>query len=164
MDVNTIVLTGTITREPDAKYTKTGRARCHINIAVEMLNPFGYPTTSYIGVDGWNEVGEWMMENLEKGDKVLVQGAYDINSFEGKEGDRIYIHVVVATNLLNLSNPEVPEIEEEEEEEEEAAPPPKPKRKAPPKKKPAPRKKKPAPVVEELDEDDTPLFDEDEYE
>ena len=168
MDINQVVLTGTISREPDAKYTKTGRARCHINVACDMQNPFGYPSISYIGVDGWNEVGEWMMENLEQGDQVLVVGCYDINSFEGTEGDRVYIHSVVASNIRNLSNAEAEEVEEEveEEEEEEVAPPPKKKKpvaKKPVAKKPATRtrpKRKAKPAEETLDEADTPAFDE----
>jgi len=163
MDINVVVLTGKIVREPDAKYTKKGRPKCHVTVSCQTLNPFGYPETVFIGVDGWNEVGEWMMENVDKGDEILVEGSYLINSFEGDEGKKIYIHSVVAKSVRNLSNPEVAEVEEEEEVIKKPAP--KPKTSYP---KPATRQRKatrraPAPKAE-LDEEDIPEFDGDDNE
>jgi len=163
MDINVVVLTGKIVREPDAKYTKKGYPKCHVTVACQTLNPFGYPDTMYIGVDGWNEVAEWMMENVDKGDEILVEGSYLINSFEGDEGKKIYIHSVVAKSVRNLSNPEVAEVEEEETVEK---PAPKPKAKTSyPKSTTRQRKatrRAPAPKAE-LDEEDIPEFDNDEY-
>ena len=169
MDTNVIVITGVVSREPDAKYTAKGHAKCHLNVACEVVNPFNYPYTTYIGVDGWFETAEWMMENIEEGDLVLVEGFYMVNSFKGDDDKRIYIHSVIVKNIRNLSNPDAGAVEAEEREEEEEAPAPPPKKRSRPKKQ-APgrttrqhKARRPAPQAQEIDEDNTPSFD-NEYE
>jgi single-strand DNA-binding protein len=73
MSYHTIILQGRLTKEPDMKYTKDGKAVCSLNVAVND----GYgdnKKTIWFRVTCWEKTAEAMNSYAVKGQEVIVEG------------------------------------------------------------------------------------------
>jgi len=77
-DINTVTVTGNLTRDPELRNLPSGQAVCNIRIAhnERRKNAGGdwtdYP--AYFDVTIWSGLGEYLANNLAKGQKVVVNG------------------------------------------------------------------------------------------
>lgn len=72
---------GRLTRDPEVRYTTSGKCVCRLNIAVDD----GYgenKRTDFIPVTVWDKFGEVCSRNLVKGQKVTIAGKIAQNSYE----------------------------------------------------------------------------------
>ena len=94
MSINKIVLTGNLTKDPDVKYTQSGKAVAMFSIAVN--DGFGdNQKTYYPNIVVWGKTAETVGNNLTKGSKVGVVGKLTSRSYESN-GQKKYITEVVA--------------------------------------------------------------------
>lgn len=73
--------TGRLTKEPEVRYTKSGKCVCRLNIAVDD----GYgenKRTDFIPATVWGKFGEVCSRNLVKGQKVTIAGKIAQNIYE----------------------------------------------------------------------------------
>ena len=73
MSYHTIILQGRLTKEPEMKYTKEGKAVCSLNVAVND----GYgdnKKTIWFRVTCWEKIAEAMNSYAVKGQEVIVEG------------------------------------------------------------------------------------------
>ena len=83
--MNKVFLSGNLTRDPDVRYTQSGKAMARMGIAVNH----GYgekQTTYFFNMTAWNKTAEFCQRYLGKGSRVLVEGALQTYSYEGKDG------------------------------------------------------------------------------
>ena len=72
--MNRCFFSGNLTRDPEMRYTNTGKAVTDFSIAVNQ--GFGDKrTTEYIDVVCWEKLAETVAEHCRKGRKVLVEGS-----------------------------------------------------------------------------------------
>ena len=102
--MNKVILTGRLTKEPEVRYTPTGKAVASFTLAVD--NGFGEnKKTDFIPIVVWGNSAEFCGNNLNKGSKVLVDGRLQVRSYDAKDGSKRYVTEVVANYLEALERP-----------------------------------------------------------
>jgi len=100
--MNKVILVGRLTRDPEVRYTQTGKAVASFSIAVDS----GYgdnKKADFIPVVVWDKLAEVVGNNLTKGRRVLVEGRLQIRDYE-KDGQKRKQAEVVAQNVEFLDN------------------------------------------------------------
>lgn len=105
--LNTVILIGRLTRDPELRYTPAGVAVCHISLAVDrpFTNQQGERETDFIDVVCWRQEAERVAQYLVKGRKAAVQGRLQIRSYETQDGQRRKVAEVVADTVRFLDGP-----------------------------------------------------------
>lgn len=103
--MNSVQVLGNLTRDPQIRATKTGRAVASFSIAVNRsyTTPHGEKKelTEFINVVAWGDLAEAVGNQLKKGTRVFVEGRYSTRSYEAQDGSRRYVTEVVA-NMIAL--------------------------------------------------------------
>lgn len=105
--LNTVILIGRLTRDPELRYTPAGVAVGSFTIAVDrpFTNQQGQREADFIDVVLWRRLAETCASHLGKGRLVAVEGRLQIRSFETQEGQRRRVAEVVARTVRFLDRP-----------------------------------------------------------
>lgn len=102
--INTVVLVGNLTRDPELKALPSGTSVCSLRIAVN--DRVKDPTTgewtdkpNYINVDVFGPQGERCAQWLAKGRQVAVEGRLRWREWETQDGQKREAVSVVADNV-----------------------------------------------------------------
>lgn len=90
-NVNVVVITGNLTRDPELRHTGGGTAVCELRVAVNSRRKDGntgewVDKPNYFDVVVWGAQGENCATYLQKGRPVAVEGRLDWREWEAKEG------------------------------------------------------------------------------
>nr|DAS73310.1 MAG TPA: Single strand binding protein [Caudoviricetes sp.] len=106
--MNTVQILGNLTRDPEVRYTQSGKAVATFNVAAS--NTFTSSDgetkeqTAFINCVAWGTLGE-SVGNLRKGNRAFVEGRLQTRSYETQDGQKRYVTEVVAnfvgTSLMN---------------------------------------------------------------
>lgn len=103
--MNRVELVGRLTRDPELRHTPNGAATCNITIAIDRLpDQNGNRTADFIPVVVWNKQAENVCKYLAKGRLVAVEGRIQTRNYEDKDGKRVYVTEVVASNVQFLES------------------------------------------------------------
>lgn len=104
--INRTVLVGRLTRDPELKYTNSGRAVASFNIAVnrQFTNSQNEREADFINCVIWNKTAENFCNFTHKGSLVGIDGRIQTRSYENQQGTRIYVTEVVAENFSLLES------------------------------------------------------------
>lgn len=96
--MNRIILLGRLTKEPEVRYTNTGKVVASFTMAVDR--PFtgqdGKREADFIPVVIWGKPAETVGNYIQKGHRVLVEGRLQIRSYDGKDGQKRWVTEVIA--------------------------------------------------------------------
>ena len=107
--MNRVILIGRLTRDPDIRYTQSGKAFCRSTVAVDRrfsraAQQEGQQTADFIPVTCWDKLAEICGNNLTKGRRIGVEGRIQVRSYDGNDGQRKYATDVVADNVEFLDS------------------------------------------------------------
>jgi len=95
--LNKVILVGRLTRDPEVRYTQTGKAVASFSVAVD--HGFGdNKRADFIPIVVWDKLAEVCGNNLTKGRRVLVEGRLQISQYE-KDGQKRRSAEVVAQSI-----------------------------------------------------------------
>jgi len=95
--MNKVILVGRLTRDPEVRYTQTGKAVASFSVAVD--HGFGEnKRADFIPIVVWDKLAEVCGNNLTKGRRILVEGRLQISEYE-KDGQKRRSAEVVAQNI-----------------------------------------------------------------
>ena len=97
--MNTAIILGRLTKDPDVRYTNTGKCCCMFTLAVERGTrdkATGNPQADFIPVVVWEKPAEIAGNTLRKGNRLLVRGSIRPRSYDGKDGQKRYVTEIVA--------------------------------------------------------------------
>ncbi|MCD7875166.1 MAG: single-stranded DNA-binding protein, partial [Acidaminococcaceae bacterium] len=96
--MNKVILMGRLTRDPEVRYTQTGKVVCQFTLAVDrpFANQEGQREADFIPVVIWGKVAELCGNSLTKGQRSLVDGRLQIRSFDAKDGTKRCVTEIVA--------------------------------------------------------------------
>lgn len=100
--MNQVVLVGRLARDPEVRYTKTGKAVATFTVAVSRNMPMAQrdlnekDPADFIPVVAWDRLAEMCGNNLAKGSRVFVEGRLQVRSYETQDGQRRWVTEVVA--------------------------------------------------------------------
>lgn len=93
--MNKIFEIGRLTRDPEVRYTQSGKAVCTFSLAVD--DGYGENKKAYFfPVVVWNKAAEACGNSLHKGSKVAVTGKLTTRQYENKEGKKVTVFEIVA--------------------------------------------------------------------
>ncbi len=97
------IIDGRVVHKPQLIETKTGKTVGHFSIAVNH----GSDSVSFIDVETWNNKAKACFEQLNKGNRVIVQGTLRQERWEDKDGHKKSKIKVIANNVIFV--PKVPQ-------------------------------------------------------
>lgn len=80
MDLNTVTISGRLTREPEIAYTKDQTPVCNFGVAVN----YGKDKANFFDVKAWKGVADACQKFLHKGSKVIVHGSLALDQWKDK--------------------------------------------------------------------------------
>jgi single-strand DNA-binding protein len=98
--LNRVQLIGYLGRDPESKFTPSGKKVCHFSIAVTQRGKSG-EYTDWFNIEAWERLGEIAQQYLKKGSLVYVEGRLKTDKYEDK-GETKYFTKVVAFTLQFL--------------------------------------------------------------
>ena len=97
--LNTIVIMGRLTRDPELRRTGNGVAVASFTVAVDRdFAKDGNKETDFIECVAWRQTGEFVSKFFTKGKMIVVKGRLQIRSWTDKDGNKRKTAEVVADN------------------------------------------------------------------
>ena len=94
-DINTITITGRLTRDPEIKYFDSGSSKTSFSIANNKWSKKdNAEVASFFNVEVWGKHGVYVAEYGKKGNQIMVTGRLESSTFTGENGEkktRVYI-------------------------------------------------------------------------
>ncbi|MEN6385231.1 MAG: single-stranded DNA-binding protein, partial [Phycisphaerales bacterium] len=104
--MNKVILVGNLARDPEVRYTHTGKAVTSFTIAVNRFGGGqGQNQADFIPIVAWQKLAEAVGNNLTKGRRVLVEGHLQIRSYEANDGQKRRVAEVIAQYIEFLNRP-----------------------------------------------------------
>ena len=96
--MNKVFLLGRLTKDPEVRYTTTGKIVCQFTIAVDrpFTNPDGQREADFFPIVIWGKSAETAGNSLSKGQRVLVEGRVQIRNYDAKDGTKRWVTEVIA--------------------------------------------------------------------
>jgi len=106
-DINTVAITGNLTRDPELKQTQGGSV-CKLRIANNARRKQGdqwVDAPNYFDVTIWGSQGENVAQYMSKGRKVAITGKLRWREWESDDGKRQAVEIV-ADNVAFMGGKE----------------------------------------------------------
>ena len=92
VSVNSVILGGNLTRDPEVRYTPSGSAVANFGLAVNRTyrsrDGDKKEEVNFFDVETWGRQAETCGEYLKKGSPVLVEGRLKQDTWENREGQK----------------------------------------------------------------------------
>ena len=98
--LNRVQLIGHLGKDPESRFTPTGKKVAQFSIAISQRRKSGGETkeyTEWVNVEAWGRLGEVAQQYLKKGSLVYLEGRLKTDKYEDKDkGETKYYTKVVA--------------------------------------------------------------------
>ena len=103
MSLNRVMLVGNLGKDPEVRFTGTGKAVARFPLATsDVWNDASgqrQERTEWHNVVVWDKQAETCGQYLAKGRQVLVEGSIRTRQYDDKEGNRRYITEIIAQRV-----------------------------------------------------------------
>lgn len=110
--MNKVLLIGRLTKDPDLRYTQSGRAVCQFTLAVnknlskdkkEEMEAQNKATADFPRIIVWDKMGENASRYLKKGSQCAIEGSIQTGSYQDNNGNRVFTTDIVAQRVEFLT-------------------------------------------------------------
>lgn len=110
-NINSVVITGNLTRDPELRSTDSGLSICSLRVAVNSRRKDGTTGSwvdkpNYFDVTVFGKQGENAANYLSKGRPVAIQGRLDWREWEAKDGSKRQSVQIIADSVQFLGSRE----------------------------------------------------------
>ena len=103
-NINTITVSGNVTRDPELRFTPSGAGVASFSVAVNRSwqnrqTQEWEEQTSFFDVKCWAQLGQNVSDTLTKGSRVVVSGRLEQRSWETEQGEKRYAFEIVADDV-----------------------------------------------------------------
>ena len=107
--MNKVMLIGRLTRDPEVRYTQSGKTVASFSLAVDRRfvrrdADSGQQTADFIPIVAWGKLAEICGNNLVKGRRISVEGRLQIRSYEAQDGTKRTRAEVIADEIEFLDS------------------------------------------------------------
>lgn len=106
MSVNKAILVGNLGRDPEVRFTGSGKAVANFSIATSEVFTDGQgqrqEKTEWHNIVVWGKQAETCGQYLQKGRQVYIEGSIRTRQYDDKEGNKRYITEIVAQRVQFL--------------------------------------------------------------
>ncbi len=95
--LNSVILMGRLTRDPEYKKTQSDISVCKFSIAVERKfqnKQTGERETDFIDCQAWRGTADFISRYFSKGSMVAIEGELQNNNWTDKDGNKRYSYIV----------------------------------------------------------------------
>jgi single-strand DNA-binding protein len=108
-NINSVVITGNLTRDPELRSTPGGTSVCKLRVAVNSRRKDGQSgewidKPNYFDVTVWGAQGENCANYLSKGRPVAVQGRLEWREWESQDGGKRQAVEIIADSVQFLGS------------------------------------------------------------
>ena len=108
-NINSVVVTGNLTRDPELRSTPSGTSVCKLRVAVNSRRKDGssgewIDKPNYFDVTVWGAQGENCANYLSKGRPVAVDGRLDWREWEAQDGAKRQAVEIIANSVRFLGS------------------------------------------------------------
>jgi single-strand DNA-binding protein len=101
--INRVVLVGRLTKSPELRKTQNGTSVCKFTLAVNRrVTGQGQPDADFISCVAWNKTADLMLQYLNKGSLIGIEGRLQTGRFTNNNGETIYTCDVMVDSLQFL--------------------------------------------------------------
>ena len=108
-NINRIVLTGNLTRDPELRNTQSGTSVCSLRIACNTRRKDAsgqwVDKPNYFDVTVWGAQGENCAQYLSKGRPVAIDGRLEWREWEDQQGNKRQAVDIIADSVQFLGSP-----------------------------------------------------------
>ncbi len=106
--LNKVLLIGTLGRDPEMRYTPSGRPVTSFSLATSRswTSPEGErrEETEWFNIIAWGNLAEICKQYLSKGKQVYIEGRLQTRGWEDETGKKHFRTEVVASEMIMLGN------------------------------------------------------------
>jgi single-strand DNA-binding protein len=107
--INSVVVVGNLTRDPELRHTSSGMAVCSLRVAVNTRRKDAATgewgeKPNYFDVTVWGQQGENCAQYLAKGRQVGVQGRLEWREWDAQDGTKRQAVEIVAESVQFLGS------------------------------------------------------------
>ena len=99
--LNRVQLIGRLGKDPESKFTPTGKKVTQFRLAVDNRwkdkNGETKESTEWVNIEAWGRLGEVCQEYLKKGSLIFLEGRLKTEKYEDKGETRYFTKVVALT-------------------------------------------------------------------
>jgi single-strand DNA-binding protein len=110
MSVNKAILVGNLGKDPEVRFTGSGKAVCKFPLATSSTwndaEGVKQERTEWHNIIVWGKQGENCGKFLSKGRQVFIEGEIRSRSYDDKDGNKRYITEIIAQNVRFLAGKE----------------------------------------------------------
>jgi single-strand DNA-binding protein len=104
--LNKVMLLGNLGRDPEVRYTASGKAVATFTVATSLTwrdqEGTDQEKTEWHRIVAWGRLGEICGEYLSKGQKVYIEGRIQSRDWEDQDGNRRTTVEIVANDMIML--------------------------------------------------------------
>lgn len=100
--LNKIILMGRLVRDPEVRYTQSGKPVASLTLAVDRDfkdKASGEKTTDFVPVVAWEHRAKFVQQYFTKGQMALVEGRLQMRDWTDKDGNKRRVAEVVADQI-----------------------------------------------------------------
>ena len=99
--MNKVVMIGRLTKDPETRYTPSGKAVGSFTLAVDRRGKKtdGQQTADFIPCVVWDKLAKIVANNLTKGSKIGIDGRLQVRTYDAQDGSKRYMTEVVVNEL-----------------------------------------------------------------
>ena len=103
-DLNFVSLTGFATKDATIRRKASGQIKAEFSFEVDrpFLRATGEPVSDLFLIDVWGDLGRWTAENVRQGQRLVIFGTLNKESYVTRGGGREHLTVVKAKYLRPL--------------------------------------------------------------
>lgn len=95
--MNTVILIGRLTKDPEVRYTESQLALARFSIAVNREGKD--KGTDFLSIVVFGKLAENCERYLSKGRRVAIQGSIQTGSYTNKDGNKVYTTEIIANKV-----------------------------------------------------------------
>lgn len=99
MDMNNIVVSGRLVKDPEMTKLQSGTEKANFRLAVGGIGE----KTDFFPVVAWGKTAAAVYQHLKKGDRVIVQGRLTTREFDGSDGTKKTVTEINANDVVFLT-------------------------------------------------------------
>ena len=102
--INSVVLVGRITKDPELRYTPSNVATVSFSLAIDRTfqSSTGERQADFINCVAWRQSAEFLAKYVKKGYMVGVTGSIQTRNYQAQDGTTRYVTEVVCNSVQNL--------------------------------------------------------------
>jgi len=105
MDINSITIAGTATRDPEVKFFDSGSGVAKFAIAVNQYSKKEGQSSYFLDVEVWGKLAEVVSDQVSKGNRVIVSGDLKTETYTSKKTGENVTKFIINARAVDFHTP-----------------------------------------------------------